>query len=416
MSELSKRRVVVTGLGMVTPVGNSVSESWNNIIAGKSGITLIDHFDTSDFNVRIAGSIRNFDIDNYVPKKDQKKMDTFIHYGLSAGIQALQDSGLEINEKNATRVGVAIGSGIGGLPGLEKGIKQFIDGGPRKVSPFFIPSTIINMISGHLSIMYGLKGPNFAISTACTTGTHNIGDSARLIEYGDADVMIAGGAEMATSGNGVAGFASAKALSSRNDDPERARRPWDKDRDGFVMSEGAGVIVLEEYEHAKKRGANIIAEIAGYGMSGDAYHMTAPSENGEGAANCMINAIRNACVNNSEIDYINAHGTSTPSGDIAETVAIKRVFKEDSKSLAISSTKSMIGHLLGAAGGVEAIFSILAIRDQVAPPTINLYEPDPICDLDYIPHTAREMNIDIALSNSFGFGGTNGSLIFKKLS
>lgn len=416
MSELSKRRVVVTGLGMVTPVGNSVSESWNNIIAGKSGITLIDHFDTSDFNVRIAGSIRNFDIDNYVPKKDQKKMDTFIHYGLSAGIQALQDSGLEINEKNATRVGVAIGSGIGGLPGLEKGIKQFIDGGPRKVSPFFIPSTIINMISGHLSIMYGLKGPNFAISTACTTGTHNIGDSARLIEYGDADVMIAGGAEMATSGNGVAGFASAKALSSRNDDPERASRPWDKDRDGFVMSEGAGVIVLEEYEHAKKRGANIIAEIAGYGMSGDAYHMTAPSENGEGAANCMINAIRNACVNNSEIDYINAHGTSTPSGDIAETVAIKRVFKEDSKSLAISSTKSMIGHLLGAAGGVEAIFSILAIRDQVAPPTINLYEPDPICDLDYIPHTAREMNIDIALSNSFGFGGTNGSLIFKKLS
>ena len=416
MSELSKRRVVITGLGMLTPVGNSVDESWNNIIAGKSGITLIDHFDTSDFSVRIAGCIRNFDIDNYISKKDQKKMDRFIHYGLSAGIQALQDSGLEINEKNATRVGVAIGSGIGGLPGLEKGIKQFIDGGPRKVSPFFIPSTIINMISGHLSIMYGLKGPNFAISTACTTGTHNIGDSARLIEYGDADVMIAGGAEMATSGNGVAGFASAKALSSRNDDPERASRPWDKDRDGFVMSEGAGVIVLEEYEHAKKRGANIIAEIAGYGMSGDAYHMTAPSENGEGAANCMTNAIRNACVNNNEIDYINAHGTSTPSGDIAETVAIKRVFKEDSKSLAISSTKSMIGHLLGAAGGVEAIFSILAIRDQVAPPTINLYEPDPICDLDYIPHTAREMNIDIALSNSFGFGGTNGSLIFKKLS
>ena len=356
MSELSKRRVVITGLGMLTPVGNSVDESWNNIIAGKSGITLIDHFDTSDFSVRIAGCIRNFDIDNYISKKDQKKMDRFIHYGLSAGIQALQDSGLEINEKNATRVGVAIGSGIGGLPGLEKGIKQFIDGGPRKVSPFFIPSTIINMISGHLSIMYGLKGPNFAISTACTTGTHNIGDSARLIEYGDADVMIAGGAEMATSGNGVAGFASAKALSSRNDDPERASRPWDKDRDGFVMSEGAGVIVLEEYEHAKKRGANIIAEIAGYGMSGDAYHMTAPSENGEGAANCMTNAIRNACVNNNEIDYINAHGTSTPSGDIAETVAIKRVFKEDSKSLAISSTKSMIGHLLGAAGGVEAIF------------------------------------------------------------
>ena len=416
MSKLSKRRVVVTGLGMLTPVGNSVDETWNNIIAGKSGISLIDHFDTSDFSVRIAGSIRNLDLDNYIPKKDQKKMDSFIHYGLSAGIQAFRDSGLEVTEKNATRIGVAIGSGIGGLPGLEKGFKQLINGGPRKVSPFFIPSTIINMISGHLSIMYGLKGPNFAISTACTTGTHNIGDSARLIEYGDADVMIAGGAEMATSGNGLAGFTSAKALSSRNDEPERASRPWDKDRDGFVMSEGAGVIVLEEYEHAKNRGANIIAEIAGYGMSGDAYHMTAPSGDGEGAANCMINAIRNAGVNNNEIDYINAHGTSTPAGDIAETIAIKRVFKEDSKTLAVSSTKSMIGHLLGAAGGVEAIFSILAIRDQVAPPTINLYEPDPECDLDYILHTAREMNIDVTLSNSFGFGGTNGSLIFKKLS
>jgi 3-oxoacyl-[acyl-carrier-protein] synthase II len=309
MSKLSTRRVVVTGLGMLTPVGNSVDETWNNIIAGKSGISLIDHFDTSDFSVRIAGSIRNLDLDNYIPKKDQKKMDSFIHYGLSAGIQAFRDSGLEVTEKNATRIGVAIGSGIGGLPGLEKGFKQLINGGPRKVSPFFIPSTIINMISGHLSIMYGLKGPNFAISTACTTGTHNIGDSARLIEYGDADVMIAGGAEMATSGNGLAGFTSAKALSSRNDEPERASRPWDKDRDGFVMSEGAGVIVLEEYEHAKNRGANIIAEIAGYGMSGDAYHMTAPSGDGEGAANCMINAIRNAGVNNNEIDYINAHGT-----------------------------------------------------------------------------------------------------------
>ena len=413
---MNKRRVVITGLGMVTPVGNNVDETWSNILAGKSGIGLIDHFDTSEFSVRIGGSIRNLDLDHYIPKKDQKKMDPFIHYGLTAGIQAIQDSGLEVNEENASRIGVAIGSGIGGLPGIEKSTRQFINGGPRKVSPFFIPSNIINMISGHLSIMHGLKGPNFAISTACTTGTHNIGDAARLIEYGDADVMIAGGAEMATSENGLAGFASARALSTRNDEPERASRPWDKGRDGFVLSDGAGVVVLEEYEHAKKRGANIIAEVAGYGMSGDAYHMTAPSENGEGAANCMVNALRNGCINVNEVDYINAHGTSTPAGDIAETNAVKRVFKEDSKSLAVSSTKSMIGHLLGAAGGVEAIFSILAIRDQVAPPTINLDEPDPECDLDYVPHTAREMKIDIALSNSFGFGGTNGSLIFKKLS
>ncbi len=412
---MSKRRVVITGLGMVTPVGNCVTESWKNILAGKSGIAHIEHFDTSEFSVRIGGSIKNLEVDNYIPKKEQKKMDPFIHYGLAAGIQALKDSGLEVTDENASRIGVAIGSGIGGLPGIEKGTRDFLKGGPRKVSPFFIPSNIINMISGHLSIMYGLKGPNFAITTACTTGTHNIGDAARLIEYGDADVMIAGGAEMASSENGLAGFASARALSTRNDEPERASRPWDKGRDGFVLSDGAGVVVLEEYEHAKKRGANIYAEIAGYGMSGDAYHMTAPTENGEGAANCMINALRNGGINYNEVDYINAHGTSTPVGDIAETMAVKRVFKDDAKSVAISSTKSMIGHLLGAAGGVEAIFSILAIRDQVAPPTINLDDPDPECDLDYVPHTAREMKIDVALSNSFGFGGTNGSLVFKKI-
>lgn len=412
---MSKRRVVVTGLGMVTPVGNNVDETWKNILAGKSGIALIDHFDTTDFSTRIGGSIRNLELDDYIPRKEQKKMDPFIHYGLAAGIQAIQDSGLEVTEENATRIGVAIGSGIGGLPGIEKGTKMFAKGGPRKISPFFVPSNIINMISGHLSIMYGMKGPNFAIVTACTTGTHNIGDAARLIEYGDADIMVAGGAEMATSETGLAGFASAKALSSRNDEPERASRPWDKDRDGFVLSDGAGVMVLEEYDHAKKRGANILAELSGYGMSGDAYHMTAPSENGEGAALCMSNALRNGGLNIDEIDYINAHGTSTPAGDKAETVAVKRVFNDAAKSIAVSSTKSMIGHLLGAAGGVEAIFSVLAIRDQVAPPTINLDEPDPECDLDYVPHTAREMKIDVTLSNSFGFGGTNGSLIFKRI-
>jgi 3-oxoacyl-[acyl-carrier-protein] synthase II len=413
---VSKRRVVVTGLGMVTPVGNNVDETWKNILAGKSGIAPIEHFDTTEFTTRFGGSIRNLELDEYIPKKEQKKMDPFIHYGLVAGIQAIKDSGIQVTDENASRIGVAIGSGIGGLPGIEKGTKLFAKGGPRKISPFYVPSNIINMISGHLSIMYGLKGPNFAIVTACTTGTHNIGDAARLIEYGDADVMIAGGAEMATSETGLAGFASAKALSSRNDEPQRASRPWDIDRDGFVLSDGAGVMVLEEYEHAKKRGANIIAELSGYGMSGDAYHMTAPSEGGEGAASCMSNALRNGNININEVDYINAHGTSTPAGDIAETIAIKRVFNDQAKSLAVSSTKSMIGHLLGAAGGVEAIFSVLAIRDQVAPPTINLDKPDPECDLDYVPHTAREMKIDVALSNSFGFGGTNGSLIFKKVS
>lgn len=412
---MAKRRVVVTGLGMTTPVGNAVDETWGNILKGRSGISLLEHFDTSDFSVRIGGSIKNFPLDNYIPKKEQKKMDSFIHYGIAAGVQAIEDSGLDTS-RNTERIGVAIGSGIGGLPGIEKGAELFRSGGPRKISPFYVPSNIINMISGHLSIMYGLKGPNFSIVTACTTGTHNIGDAARLIEYGDADVMIAGGAEMATSRTGLAGFAAARALSTRNDQPELASRPWDKDRDGFVLSDGAGVMVLEELEFAKKRGATIYAELVGYGMSADAFHMTAPSENGEGATLCMKNALKNGKVNIEEVDYINAHGTSTPAGDIAETIAIKNVFKNDAKKLAISSTKSMIGHLLGAAGGVEAIFSVLAIRDQVAPPTINLENQDPECDLDYVPNKAREMKIEVSLSNSFGFGGTNGSLIFRKIS
>jgi len=413
---VSKRRVVVTGLGLVTPVGNDVAESWANIKAGKSGIAPITHFDTSAFSVRFGGSVRNFDVSQYVSPKDAKKMDPFIHYGLAAGSQAIKDSGLDVTEENATRIGVAIGSGIGGLPGIEKGTQTFLEGGPRKISPFFVPSNIINMVSGNLSIQYGLKGPNFAIVTACTTGTHNIGDAARLIEYGDADVMVAGGAEMATSPTGLGGFAAARALSTRNDEPERASRPWDRDRDGFVLSDGAGVVVLEEYEHAKARGARIYAELIGYGMSADAYHMTAPSEDGDGAARCMQNAIRNASLNPEDVDYINAHGTSTPAGDVVETRAVKRVFGDNSKKVAISSTKSMIGHLLGAAGGVEAVFSILAIYEQVAPPTINLDNPDPECDLDYVPNEAREMKIDVSLSNSFGFGGTNGTLIFRKLS
>ena len=411
---MTKRLVAITGLGMVTPVGNSVNETWKNILAGKSGISLIDHFDTSGFSVKIGGSIRDLPLEQYIPKKEQKKMDPFIHYGLVAGIQAIQDSGFSVTDENAARIGVAIGSGIGGLPGIEKGTKLFARGGPRKISPFYVPSNIINMISGHLSIMYGLKGPNFAIATACTTGTHNIGEASRLIEYGDADIMIAGGAEMASSETGMAGFASARALSKRNNEPERASRPWDSERDGFVLSDGAGVVVLEERDHAIKRGANIYAELAGYGMSGDAYHMTAPYEGGEGAAACMRNALRNGATNIDSVNYINAHGTSTPIGDIAETIAVRTVFKDHANHLAISSTKSMIGHLLGAAGGVEAIFSVLAIRDQIAPPTINLDKPDPGCDLDYVPHQAREMAINVALSNSFGFGGTNGALIFKK--
>lgn len=412
---MSKRRVVITGLGIISPLGNDVAETWENIRNGKSGIGLISHFDTSAFSVRIGGSIKNFDPARYISPKDIKKMDPFIHYGMAAGSLAIEDSGLEINEKNAHRVGVAVGSGIGGLPGIEKGTQLYLEGGPRKLSPFFVPSNIINMISGNLSIKYGAKGPNFAIVSACTTGTHNIGDAARLIEYGDADVMIAGGAEMATSPTGLGGFAAARALSTRNDDPEGASRPWDRDRDGFVLSDGAGVIVLEEYEYARKRSARIYAELIGYGLSGDAYHMTAPADDGDGAARCMENALHNAGINPDQVDYINAHGTSTPAGDVVETMAVKRVFGDHAKKLAVSSTKSMVGHMLGAAGGVEAIFSILSIQDQVAPPTINLDNPDPECDLDYVPNTARPMKINIALSNSFGFGGTNGTLIFKRL-
>lgn len=400
---------------MVCPLGNTVAETWDNILAGKSGIAPIEHFDVSTFPVQFGGSVKGLDIEQYLSKKEQRKMDPFIHYGMAAGIQAIEDSNLEITEDNATRIGVAVGSGIGGLPGIEKGTEQILNNGPRKISPFFVPSNIINMISGNLSIRYGLKGPNFAIVTACTTGTHNIGDACRIIQYGDADVMIAGGAEMATSPTGLAGFANAKALSTRNDSPETASRPWDQDRDGFVLSDGAGVMVLEEYEHAKQRGARIYAEIVGYGMSGDAYHMTAPSENGEGAARCMVNALNDAGLNTDQVNYINAHGTSTPAGDLAETMAVKRVFNDYSYQLTVSSTKSMIGHLLGAAGGVEAIFSVMAIHDQVAPPTINLDNPSEGCDLDYAAREAKPMEINIALSNSFGFGGTNGTVVFKRL-
>lgn len=411
---MSKRRVVVTGLGLITPVGNTVVDTWRNIVAGVSGIRQITHFDTTGFPVRIGGSIRDLDLEQYIPKKDQRKMDPFIHYGMAAGIQAVEDSGIAATDTDPHRIGVAIGSGIGGLPGIEKTTQTLMEGGPRRISPFYVPSNIINMISGHLSIRYGFKGPNFAIVTACTTGTHNIGDAARIIEYGDADVMVAGGAEMASCPTCLAGFANAKALSTRNDEPEKASRPWDRDRDGFVLSDGAGAMVLEEYEHARRRGANIYAEVIGYGMSADAYHMTLPAQDGEGAAYCMQNALRNAGINPGEVDYINAHGTSTPAGDAVENQAIKRVFGDSAHKVAISSTKSMIGHLLGAAGGVEAVFCVLAMRDGVAPPTINLDNPDPDCNLDYVPHEARRMEINISLSNSFGFGGTNGSLIFRK--
>jgi len=399
---------------MVGPVGLSVTESWANILAGKSGIGPITHFDVSAFPTRFGGSVRNFEITDYIAPKDAKKMDPFIHYGIAAGKQAVEDASLVVNEENAERIGVAIGSGIGGLWGIEKGYDAYLKGGPRKISPFFVPSNIINMISGNFSIMYGMKGPNIAIVTACSTGTHCIGEAARIIEYGDADVMVAGGAEMATSPTGLGGFCAARALSSRNEDPAAASRPWDRDRDGFVLSDGAGVLVLEEYEFARKRGARIYAEVLGYGMSGDAHHMTAPSEGGEGAARCMQAALRNARISPDEVDYINAHGTSTPAGDVAETVAVKATFGTHAGRVAMSSTKSMTGHLLGAAGGIEGVFSVLAIRDQVAPPTINLDNPDPECDLDYVPHEARSMEITVAMSNSFGFGGTNGTLIFGR--
>jgi len=411
---LTKRRVVITGLGMVSPVGLSVSESWENILAGKGGIGPITHIDVSAFSTRFGGSVKGFDPTNYIPSKDVKKMDPFIHYGIAAAKEAIEDSGIEVTEQNAPRIGVVIGSGIGGITGIEKGHEAYMNSGPRKISPFFVPANIINMISGNVSIMFGLKGPNYAITTACATATHCIGDAGRMIEYGDADVMVAGGAEMATSPTSLGGFCSARALSTRNDDPATASRPWDKDRDGFVLSDGAGVVVLEEYEHAKQRGATIYAELIGFGMSGDAYHMTAPSEGGEGAKRCMQLAMHNAKINPADVDYINAHGTSTPAGDKGETYATKAAFGDHAWKLAISSTKSMTGHLLGAAGGIEAIFSVLSIRDQVAPPTINIITPDPECDLDYVPNEARSMKIDIVLSNSFGFGGTNGTLVFKK--
>lgn len=412
---MSTRRVVITGLGAVTPLANNVADTWDGIINGKSGISPIDSFDISPFATTFGGVIRNFNIGDYIAEKDAKRMDGFVHYGIAAGCQAIEDSGFEVTEENADRIGVAIGAGIGGITGIEECYATYKNGGPRRISPFFVPGNIINMISGNLSIKYGLKGPNFAIVTACSTGTHNIGDAARLIKYGDADVMVAGGAERCTtSPTAMGGFASAKALSRRNDDPQRASRPWDRDRDGFVLSDGAGVVVLEELEHAKARGAKIYAELVGYGMSGDAYHITSPSEGGEGAARCMRNALRDAKLNPEDVQYINAHGTSTPAGDIGETHAMKLALGDHAYKLAVSSTKSMIGHLLGAAGGIEAVLTALAIQHQIAPPTINLENQDPECDLDYVPNIARNMSIDVAISNSFGFGGTNGTLVFKR--
>ena len=412
---MSRRRVVITGLGIISPVGNSIAEAWASILAGKSGITRISHFDPSRLSCQIAGEVKGFDLAGYLERKEARHMDTFIHYGMVAGIQAMRDCGIQVTSENAERIGVNIGSGIGGLQMIERTQKELLAAGPRKISPFFIPSTIINMISGNLSIKYGLKGPNLAMVTACTTATHCIGESGRLIEYGDCDVMVAGGAEAVITELAMGGFAQARALSTRNDDPTGASRPWDKDRDGFVLGEGAGVLVLEEYEHASARGAKIYAELAGYGMSGDAFHMTAPREDGEGAARCMNSALRNARLNADEVDYINAHGTSTPLGDLAETNAVKRSLGAHAKKVAVSSTKSMTGHLLGAAGGVEAVFSALAVYHQVAPPTTNIFNQDPQCDLDYVPNTARQMKINVALSNSFGFGGTNGTLVFGRV-
>jgi 3-oxoacyl-[acyl-carrier-protein] synthase II len=405
----------VTGLGMVSPVGLTVGESWANVLAGRSGISAIERFDVSGFATRIGGSVKGFEVTDFIPEKEAKKMDIFIHYGIAAGCQAIEDAQLSVEGScDGDRIGVAIGAGIGGITGIEDGHSAFLKGGARRISPFFVPSNIINMISGNLSIKYGLRGPNIAIVTACATGTHNIGEAARIIRCGDADIMVAGGAEMATSPTSLGGFASARALSRRNEEPERASRPWDRDRDGFVLSDGAGVVVLEELEHALNRDAPIYGELIGYGASSDAYHMTQPLQDGEGAARCMALALRNAELNPDDIDYINAHGTSTPAGDAAETQAIKTAFGDKAYRVPISSTKSMTGHMLGAAGGVEAIFSILALRDQVIPPTINLETPDPECDLDYVPGVARAARLNVAMSNSFGFGGTNGTLIFKR--
>jgi len=411
---VTKRRVVITGIGIVSPVGLDLDQNWANIVAGNSGIDQINNFDASGYPSTIAGEVRDLDINDYLPPKDARRMDRFIQLGMIAGIQAVEDAGIEVTEKNGERIGVHIGSGIGGLDSIESTTLVLHNKGVRRVSPFYVPGSIINMISGNLSIKYGLKGPNLAMVTACSTATHAIGDAGRMIEYGDVDVMVAGGAEAPVTPTGVAGFGNAKALSFRNDDPKGASRPWDMERDGFVISEGAGVVVLEELEHAKTRGAQIYAELVGFGMSGDAHHMTSPAEGGEGAARCMNNAMRNAGINSDDIDYINAHGTSTPLGDAAETRAVKASFGDRAKKIALSSTKSMTGHLLGAAGGIETIFTAMAIQKQIAPPTINLDNPDPKCDLDYVPNSAREMDIKYALSNSFGFGGTNGTLVLRR--
>jgi len=412
---VQRRRVVVTGLGILSPVGNTVPEAWNSVLAGKSGITRVTRFDASRLSCRIAGEVKDFDVSKYLSAKEARRMDRFIHFGMAAGLQAWKDSGNAVTPDTADRFGIIFGSGIGGLPLIEEMHNELLKSGPRRISPFFIPGTIINMIAGNLSIMLGTKGPNLAIVTACTTSTHCIGEAAKSIRYGEAEVMIAGGAEATITELAMGGFASARALSTRNDDPAGASRPWDRDRDGFVLGEGAGAVVLEEFEHAKKRGARIYCELAGYGVSSDAYHMTAPSEDGDGAFRCMTKAVRDAGIGIEDIDYINAHGTSTGLGDLAETVAVKRLLGERAKKVAVNSTKSMTGHLLGAAGGIEAVFSILALRDQVSPPTINLQNPDPLCDLDYVPNAARKMTIRTALSNSFGFGGTNGTLIFKQI-
>jgi len=412
---MASRRVVVTGLGLVAPVGVNVPSAWESILAGRSGIQPITHFDIAAFSTRFGGPIYGFDPLAYIAKKDLRKMDKFIHYGIAAGTQAIEDAGLEITEANAKRIGVAVGSGIGGISGIENNYEAYRTGGPRKISPFFVPANIVNMVAGDLSIKYGLKGPNYSIVSACSTGSHNIGEAALMIRHGVVDAMIAGGAEMATTPVGLGGFAAARALSTRNDDPAAASRPFDKDRDGFVLSDGAGIVVLEEYEQAKARGARIYAELAGIGMNSDAYHMTAPAEDGAGACDCMRLALDDAGVDGTEIDYINAHGTSTPAGDIAETRAIKAAFGDHAYKLAVSSTKSMTGHMLGAAGSAEAIFCLLAMRDQVVPPTINYTTPDPDCDLDYVPNNAREMKLDVTLSNSFGFGGTNGTLVFRRV-
>jgi 3-oxoacyl-[acyl-carrier-protein] synthase II len=406
---------VVTGLGIVSPVGIGVDEAWANVLAGRSGITRVTRFDASPFASQIAGEVKGFDVTKYLPAKEARRFDLFVHYGTAAAIEAVKDAGIEATERNAERIGVNIGSGIGGLPMIEETHKTLLESGPRRISPFFIPGTIINMVAGNLSIMYGFKGPNLAITTACTTSTHCIGESARLIAYGDADVMVAGGSESSVCPLAIGGFSAARALSTRNDDPGGASRPWDKERDGFVLGEGAGVVVLEELEYARARGARIYCELVGYGMSADAHHMTAPCEDGDGARRCMINALKDAGADPGEVDYINAHGTSTPLGDIAETIAVKRCLGTHAKKTAVSSTKSMTGHLLGAAGGVEAVFTVMSVKQQVAPPTINLVEPDPECDLDYVPNQAREMKIRLALSNSFGFGGTNGTLAFRPL-